>query len=380
VAEHSRAQPGGERSATRRQFVKGMAVLAALGLTGTGTAVLLREPDRPGGDLPAGRVPAGAEPSLDELADNVVSGGPGKDGIPSIDTPELLAASDVDFLDDRDPVFGLVHRGEVRCYPQLVLVWHEIVNDTVAGEPLSVTYCPLTGSVVGFSGTAGGRPLTFGTTGKLVNSNLLMYDRVTDSEWPQLLGAAIRGRLRGERLRELPLVWASWGRWRAAHPDTVVLSTETGHLRPYGDDPYGSYAPLGGYYAGGGPIFPVLAESDELDPKEVVVGVKAEQSYLAVRKSRIQRLETIPLSVGRTPVLAVWDDELDTARVFVRRVRGRTLRFEKGARRDRSGSTWTPDGRAVDGPLEGAQLEAANFLDAMWFAWHAFYPDSELVR
>lgn len=380
MAEHSGAEPGGGRSATRRQFVKGMAVLAALGLTGTGAAVLFQEPDGPGGDLPAGKVPPGAEPSLDELADNIVSGGPGKDGIPPIDEPEFVAASGVDFLDDRDPVFGLVHRGEVRCYPQLVLVWHEIVNDTVAGEPLSVTYCPLTGSVVAFSGSAGGRPLTFGTTGKLVNSNLLMYDRVTDSEWPQLLGTAIRGQLRGERLRELPLVWTSWGRWRAAHPETMVLSTETGHLRPYGTDPYGSYAPLGGYYASGGPIFPVLAESDELDPKEVVVGIKAEQGYLAVRKSRIQRLGTMSLSVGRTPVIAVWDEELATARVLVRRVQGRTLRFEQGARRDRSGSTWTADGRAVDGPWEGEQLETANFLDAMWFAWHAFYPDSELVR
>jgi hypothetical protein len=337
VGERSEVEPGGERSATRRQFVKGIGVLAALGLAGTGTAILLREPGAPGGDLPAGEVPSAADRSLDELADNVVSGGPGKDGIPAIDKPEFVAASDVDFLDDRDPVFGLVHRGEVRCYPQLVLVWHEIVNDAVAGEPLSVTYCPLTGSVVGFSGTAGRRSLTFGTTGQLVNSNLLMYDRVTDSEWPQLLGTAIRGELRGQRLRELPLVWAAWGRWRAAHPDTVVLSTETGHLRSYGEDPYGSYAPLGGYYAGGGPIFPVLAESDELDPKDVVVGVKAGKSYLAVRKSRIERLGTIPLTVGLTPVLAVWDEELATARVFVRRVQGRTLRFEQGARRDRSG-------------------------------------------
>lgn len=376
----SGAEPGSERSATRRQFVKGIGVLAALGLTGTGTAVLLREPDRPGGDLPAGDGRSAAEPSLDELADNVVSGGPGKDGIPAIDEPEFVAASDVDFLDDRDAVFGLVHRGEVRCYPQLVLVWHEIVNDIVAGEPLSVTYCPLTGSVVGFSGSAGRRPLTFGTTGQLVNSNLLMYDRVTDSEWPQLLGTAIRGELRGERLREIPLVWASWGRWRAAHPDTLVLSTDTGHLRSYGEDPYGSYAPLGGYYAGGGPIFPVLAESDELDPKEVVVGVKAGQSYLAVRKSRIERLETVPVVVGRTPVLALWEDDLATARVFVRRVDGQTLRFEEGTRQDQSGSTWTSDGRAVGGPLEGAQLQPANFLDAMWFAWHAFYPDTVLVR
>jgi hypothetical protein len=368
-----------ERSATRRQFVKGLGVLAALGLAGAGAAVVIRQPDGPGGGAAVRPADAPAAPLLDRLADNVVSGGPGKDGIPSIDEPRFVVAGDAGFLSDSDPIFGLVHRGEARCYPQLVLVWHEIVNDVVGGEPLSVTYCPLTGSVVAFRGRAGGRALTFGTTGNLVNSNLLMYDRVTDSEWPQLLGIAISGRLRAERLEELPLVWAPWGRWREAHPDTAVLSTDTGHLRSYGSDPYGSYTPLGGYYAGGDPIYPVLAESDQLDPKEVVVGVKAGESRLAVRKSRIEQMKTLPLSVGQTPVLAVWNDQLTTARVFLRRVPGRTLRFEPGSRRDHSGSTWSAEGRAVSGPFKGTQLTSADFLDAMWFAWHAFYPHTELV-
>jgi hypothetical protein len=381
LPEDTGAEPAGRRPTTRRQFVKGLGVLAVLGAAGTGAVVRLQgSSDPPSRDVTGRDADRVARTSLDDLADNVVSGGPGKDGIPAIDKPQFVAASDVDFLDDEVPVFGLVHRGEVRCYPQLILVWHEIVNDTAAGEPLSVTYCPLTGSVVGFLGGVGGRPSTFGTTGSLVNSNLLMYDRATDSQWPQMLGIAIRGQLRGERLRELPLVWASWGRWRSAHPDTLVLSTDTGHLRTYGDDPYGSYTPLSGYYAAGDPIFPVLAESEELEPKEVVVGIKAEQGYLAVRKSHIERLGTIPLTMGRTPLLAVWDAELATARVFVRRAQGRTLQFEPGERQDESGSTWSPDGRAVDGPQEGAQLQPANFMDAMWFAWHAFYPGTELVR
>jgi hypothetical protein len=379
-SESGDMRPDTERSASRRQFVKGLGVLAALGLTGGGAALVALRPDDPERDFRVDEGKAPAAPLLDELADNVVAGGPGKDGIPAIDKPRFVTAGDADYLDDTDPVFGLVYRGEARCYPQLVLVWHEIVNDIVGGEPLSVTYCPLTGSVVAFRGRAGRRRLTFGTTGNLVNSNLLMYDRATDSEWPQLLGTAIRGQLRGDRLRELPLVWAPWGLWRTAHPDTVVLSTDTGHLRSYGSDPYGSYTPLGGYYAGGGPIFPVLAESDRLGPKEVVVGVKAGASRLAVRKSRIEQLETLPLSVGGTPVLAVWDRELKTARVFLRRVRGRTVEFEQGSRRDQSGSAWSAEGRAVSGPFEGQQLASANFLDVMWFAWHAFYPDTQVVR
>jgi hypothetical protein len=117
------------------------------------------------------------------------------------------------------------------------------------------TYCPLSGSTVAFRGRARRRPLRFGTTGNLVNSNLLMYDRVTDSEWPQLLAQAIAGPEKGARLEETPLVWTTWSRWKRAYPDGRVLSTRTGFARSYGDDPYGSYAPLGGYYAGGGPVF-----------------------------------------------------------------------------------------------------------------------------
>lgn len=132
-----------------------------------------------------------------------------------------------------------------------MLVWHEIVNHTVGGEPLAVTYCPLTGTVIGFTGPPGTPELTFGTTGKLVNSNLLMYDRQTGSEWPQLLGTAISGPLKGTRLETVPLVWTTWKEWRAAHPDTRVLTTDTGALRSYGSDPYGSYPDRSGYYIRG---------------------------------------------------------------------------------------------------------------------------------
>ncbi|MGH3680927.1 MAG: DUF3179 domain-containing protein [Natronosporangium sp.] len=321
----------------------------------------------------------GTPSSLDVLADNVVSGGPPKDGIPPIDRPQFVAAADARFPDEDDFVFGLVHRGEVRAYPQLVLVWHEIVNDVIAGEPVSVTYCPLTGSVVAFTGRARGRPLTFGTTGNLVNSNLLMYDRVTDSEWPQLLGRAIRGPEKGRVLTELPLVWTTWGRWRAAHPDTVVLTTKTGHLRSYGQDPYGSYRPPGGYYAGGRPFFPVLAESDRFGSKDVVVGVKVGDARVAISKRRVERDGTLPLAVGDIPLLAMWDEDLATARVFVRRAGGRALDFGEGVRPDAGGSIWDATGRATDGPLTGTRLPVADFLDAMWFAWYAFYPDTAVV-
>lgn len=365
-----------DRPHNRRQFIKGAGALAALGAAAAGGVVVWRSS---AGDGEPVRATASGSPTLDRFAESAVSGGPGKDGIPSIDRPRFVSAGDADFLRGEDVVFGSVEGGEARAYPQVVLVWHEIVNDVVGGAPVSVTYCPLTGTVMAVRGRAGGEPLRFGTTGKLVNSNLLMYDRQTDSEWPQILATAVSGPQKGTRLTETPLVWTTWERWRAVHPDTAVLSTRTGFSRAYGSDPYGSYTPLGGYYEGGGPIFPVLEESSRLDPKEVVVGVKAGEARVAVVKRRIRDAQVLPLEAGGTPLVALWDDRLATARVFVRRVRGRTLRFEEGERRDSTGSSWSPEGRALTGRLAGASMRQAVFLDAMWFSWFGFFPETEVL-
>ncbi|MPZ61200.1 MAG: DUF3179 domain-containing protein [Propionibacteriales bacterium] len=280
---------------------------------------------------------------LDTLAGAVV-GVLGQDGIPAIDEPTFVPASEADFLADDEPVFGLVRGGEVRAYPQLVLVWHEIVNDVVHGVRRVVTYCPLTGTVIGFEPLREFPDITFGTTGSLVNSNLLMYDRATGSHWPQVLGTAIRGELRGTRLDAFPLLWSTWAAWRAAHPDTQVLTTDTGFVRDYGGDPYGSYTDDNGYYAEGDPWFPVLNSDDRFDPKEVVVGVRSGNAQLAIPKELIRERGRVDTELGGTRLRATWHDALDTAQVV---------------RRD-------------DG-------DPADFLDAMWFAWYAFYPDTKVL-
>lgn len=322
---------------SRRQFLKGAVVLGGLGVAG-GFALW------PSSDPPdvAPSAP-GEPPSLDALAAAVTSGGPGKDGIPPIDRPRFVAADQADFLTDDEPVFGLAYRGEVRAYPQLVLVWHEIVNDTVAGQPISVTYCPLTGTVIGFTGVRDGPASTFGTSGDLVNSNLLMYDRDTDSRWPQLLGTAISGPHKGRHLATVPLLWTTWKAWRTKHPGTQVLSTETGALRRYGTDPYGSYPRRSGYYVEDGPLFPVLATDDRFPPKDVVIGIRLGDATAAIHRDTVRREKSVPLTVGRTRLTAHWDDELATVRV------------------------------------DGGEGEA-DVLDAMWFAWYAFHPDTEVVR
>lgn len=321
----------------RRQVLKGAAVLggtAAAGLVGWRVLSNGAEPRR-GGEI---------RDELDKLADAVRQGGPGKDGIPPIDRPRFGGIGAVPFLHDDDVVFGLSYRGEHRAYPQLVLVWHEIVNDTVAGDPISVTYCPLTGTTVGFTSILGEHALSFGTTGNLVNSNLLMYDRSTDSQWPQILGTAIAGTLKGTRLTTHPLVWTTWRRWRESHPDTQVLTTDTGALRNYGSDPYGSYRNRSGYYFQDGVMFSPLRRSDLFPPKTVVMGVRHNDRQLAIEKELIRRDGEVRASIGNHQVLARWDPQLDTATI-----------------------------------VDADSGEPADYMDAMWFAWFAFYPDTSVA-
>lgn len=330
-------------------------------------------------------VAAALAPTLDDFANNVISGGPPKDGIPPIEQPKFVSVPEADkFLQPADVIFGVDYKGEVKAYPQIILVWHEIVNETFDGEKASVTYCPLTGSAVGFKGRSplDGKPLTLGTSGKLVNSNLLMYDRLTDSTWPQILGTAIQGPSKGAVLDEFPVVWTTWERWKRTHPKTVVLSRETGHLRAYGRDPYGSYRrPGNNYYFTGGPFFPIMHRSDRLPMKQVVMGVRHKGAALAIPKDAMRRATVASTALGGEPIVAFYDGTLDTVRVYSRRLEGRVLQFERRLEAiidSQTGSTWSPRGRAFKGKLRDAQLPWINTFDVMWFAWYAFYPGTEL--
>lgn len=364
---------------TRRQFLKasclGVAGLAA-GCTSAGTYSLKE---------PAETAESTQTPELDRLDEAVASGGPGKDGIPPIDEPVFVSAKEMDdLLEPDDMVFVLDYGGEIRVYPQKVLVWHEIVNEEVAGERISVTYCPLTGSTMAFKGHAPrGDPLTFGTTGKLVNSNLLMYDRQTESQWPQILGRAINGEMKGASLEEIPLTWTMWEWWKERGPeDAPVLSTKTGYIRSYGTDPYGSYSgSYPGYYNSPNTLFPLLAKSERLEPKEVVVGVKAGDARHAIIKETALKKGVWNLELGDQAVVAAADPDLETVWVFDRQLDGNTLEFhsgESGSLLDGRGRTWNRKGLALEGQGDES-LPAANFYDVMWFAWYAFYPETRLV-
>lgn len=304
--------------------------------------------------------------SLEAFREAIRSGGPGKDGIPSIDRPRFHDADAADgILDDGDKVVGVYLNGEARAYPQHILVWHEIVNDEFGGEALSITYCPLTGTALAFK--SGETQL--GVSGKLVNSNLVMYDRATDSEWPQILGVAIDGPLAGQGLDEVRVFWTTWGAWKARHPDTQVLSEQTGFVRNYRRDPYGSYNPVSGYYApDSGRLFPVIHRDDRFSPKTEVFGFRTEEGAAAVTTDALRDEAVINLDVGSRHYTVIHDSGLDTGWAFHNpggvEIRPADLDFTA------EGVT----GLGIDA------LEPINGFEAMWFAWAAFYPDTLLYQ
>lgn len=367
------------RQITRRRFLE-LSVVGATGLAATG---VVRARTAGGQSEPTPASPMSTK-RLERFAESIVSGGPPKDGIPAIDDPRFVPAEDMDYLlKPEDRVFVLHYRQEVRVYPQLVLVWHEIVNDRVAGEQLSVTYCPLTGSAIAFKGRApDGAPLTFGTSGKLVNSNLLMYDRQTDSQWPQMLGQAITGSLGGTILEEIPLSWTTWERWKAQGVSAPVLSAQTGHLRGYGEDPYGAYAGSNqGYYGNADLIFPVLDENDRFEPKEVVIGVKVGEDRLAIPKEAALQKDAWNLTLANQPLVALRDPALESVGVFSRQLGNQTFSFEGrdgDSLQDQDGGVWHQVGPVLEGP-GGERLPSATFYDAMWFAWYAFFPHTQIA-
>jgi hypothetical protein len=323
----------------------------------------------------------------------VASGGPGPDGIPPIDEPRFLRAAEVGWLADEEPVVSLTLGDEHRAYPVQIMVWHEIVNDTVAGRPVSVTYCPLCNSALAFDRRLGDRVLTLGTSGRLYLSDLVMYDRQTESLWSQIEGRAIAGVLTGERLERIPVQTVGWAQWRAAHPDGWVLSRDTGAERDYGRNPYVSYDEA--------TSDPFLFDGDadeRLAPKERVLGLGDADDSVAVPLGVLADTRVLEVEVAGRKVV-VWAAEglrsaLDTEDIaegrevavtgaFLPHAGDRPLTFRaagpKGFVDDQTGSTWDVLGRAVGGPLTGAQLEAVGHLDTFWFAWAAFHPETSLV-
>jgi len=333
-----------------------------------GTAAPTTTADTPPLSTAEERLPLPMEP--DALRQRAVSGGPPKDGIPSIDDPTFVSATEADAqIDPGDPVFGVALGGEKKAYPQSILAHHEICNDVVDGTPVSVTYCPLTGTAMGFLRGE----TTFGVSGRLINNNLIMYDRATETWWPQVLSTSIPGPWNEsppvQSLSGFRVVWTTWERWSDAHPDTAVLSRETGFARNYSRDPYGSYNPRSGYYRpDSNPMFPSFSDDDRLDAKAVVIGARTAAGAVAFGKDALRIAGLLRGKIGGEPVVAAYEPRLDTGYLY-RTPDADAFEYRDGRVVDATGETHDPTA------LPGERLLA---LDAMWFAWSGFYPETTL--
>jgi len=327
------------------------------------------------------------------------SGGPPPDGIPSIDTPEFHTAASVDYLGDEDPVIALEIAGDARAYPLEILIWHELVNDTVGGVPVSVAYCPLCNSVTVYEREIDGQVLDFGVSGLLYNSSLVMYDRQTETLWSHFTGEPLYGALADADLVSIPATIVGFDTWRAEHPDGLVLNRNTGASRNYGVNPYPGYDEVDSQ--------PFLFEGDvdgRFTAMTRVVGVETDDGSAAAAFPLLDLRErnVLTTTVGGREIVAFWvpgsrsalDAEtigrgvdVGATGVFSTTMEGRQLTFSVAKGADGSatitdgetGSTWNVFGEAMAGELAGRQLEQLVHIDTFWFAWIAFHPASAVA-
>ena len=270
----------------------------------------------------------------------IVRGGPPRDGIPSIDAPKFLPGNEADFLLPDDLVIGLTRNGISRAYPFRIMLWHEVVNDRFGDEPLVVTYCPLCGTAVVFEGIIGGRELTFGVSGLLFQSDVLMYDRQTESLWSQLMLRAVTGSQKDQALTIVPSQVLTWAAWQKKHPNTEVLSTDTGFNRNYSRNPYAGYEQNQSIW------FSVPLNRTEFENKDLVLGVLLDGKAKAYAIPTIQHAglgDAFMDMIGNTPI---------------------EVSYDAGSREANL--------------VHGETREPIPFIQSFWFAWQAFYPETEI--
>ncbi|MDH3281051.1 MAG: DUF3179 domain-containing protein [Gammaproteobacteria bacterium] len=272
-------------------------------------------------------------------AQEIHHGGPPRDGIPAIDNPQFVTVKQAESLTDADRVLGVQQNGVTKAYPIRILNYHEIVNDMFGGDGVVVSYCPLCGTGMAFAAEIEGRTRSFGVSGLLYNSDVLLYDRESESLWSQILGKAVSGRMRGTKLTLLPTAHTTWQDWRSRHPDTLVLSEVTGHRRDYSRTPYVGYETSSQVY------FPVSHVNRKYHPKELVIGLTVEDQH------RVYPFAELSKSVS--PIID--------------RFAGREFKIE-----------FDPlhrTGRVLD--KQGTEIPT---VIAYWFAWVAFHPDADIFE
>jgi len=271
----------------------------------------------------------------------ILRGGPPKGGIPAIDKPRFVSAENANFLSPKDRVLGIWLDNTAKAYPIKILNWHEIVNDSIGDKPFMITYCPLCGTGIAFSSKINGGSIRFGVSGLLYNSDVLLYDRKTESLWSQIMQQAISGFYKGKKLDAIPLNHTTWKKWKETYPATLVLSVNTGFERDYGRNPYHAYNTSKQLY------FPVSHTApDTFHPKERVLGLKVGETvkaYPFVELNKNGKKEVID-KIDKTTYTIHWDIKNQSGKIF------------------------------------DYQKNEVPVVQAFWFAWYAFYPKTFVFR
>ncbi|MDX1436978.1 MAG: DUF3179 domain-containing (seleno)protein [Anaerolineales bacterium] len=326
---------------------------------------------------------------------DVLTGGPPKDGIPAIDDPNFISISEADeWLSPTEPVVLVKIGDDARAYPLQVLTWHEIVNDTVDGQPVVVTFCPLCNTAIAFNREFDGQVLDFGTTGRLRFSNLIMYDRQTETWWQQASGDAIAGHYTGSQLEFLPAAIVSWADFKTANPDGLVLSRETGFRRDYGRNPYAGYDDINSSPF----LFRGPDNTDRLPAMERVLTIELNGDGVAYPYSTLTEVGVVNDEIGGELVAVFWESgtasaldasalaqgrDVGTANSFSRELDGQVLTFSLQDGRivdDQTGTVWDVLGQGREGELAGSQLEPVVGVNHFWFSWAAFKPETRIWR
>ena len=313
--------------------------------------------------------------------EEVFDGGPGKDGIPSIDNPELISSSEASYLDDHDVVVGFRSGNDIRAYPHPILDWHEIINDELAGVDVAIIYCPLTGTATAWDRNIDGKKTTFGVSGLLYNTNIIPYDRKTDSNWSQMQLECVNGKLAGEKPKIYHSFETSWGTWRAMYPNSTVVSSNTGFSRNYNRYPYGDYRSNNNSL-----LFPVDNLDNRVPAKERVHGVIIRDKVKAYRfKDFAAGLTVIRDQVNGEPVIVAGDSVRNFIVSFHRILPDNNILAFEAVQdqlpvimKDDEGNLWDIFGFATEGPRKGQQLISTLGFMGYWFAWGAFYENIEL--
>ena len=324
----------------------------------------------------------------------LLSGGPPRDGIPPIDQPKFIDNQQAEqWLAPNDPVIALELNGDARAYPLQILTWHEIVNDTVGEIPITITFCPLCNSAIAFERHYQGTTYDFGTSGLLRHSDLVMYDRQTESLWQQFTGEAIVGAMTGEQLKMIPAGLIGFEQFQVAYPTGKVLSKETGYSREYGRNPYPGYDNIHN-----NPFLFRDPVDKRLPAMARVVTISDGEYHNAYPVTLLEKFGVIHHQLGNQPLVvfhqAGVSSALDETRiangidvgatgVFIPVVGNQELIFVSRAGAivdEQTGSHWNIVGQAIQGPLKGKQLKRLVHADQFWFSWAAFQPDTLIYQ